>query len=203
MKRTGRSTVFSAGIIFFAIVVTIASPNARASPAVPSLVVTRSNSDDGAMADELSLADCVSLVIEGTDCESDDVASEVAAMSQQDVFVEIMINDAVQYNDSLDKYCQLVAAGRANDEPGNDRSDRSASSSVRSILRNNCPDIPYVLQSPKGCGFAASNIEDEGFTVRFYDPDDDDEDSESMLCTSNISKEVIRNITKSKAGSFL
>lgn len=185
MERTHLSrSVFSAVIFLFAFVTAI-SQDARALPVAPS-IVSRSSSDDYTMGDDAT-SDCFVLVIEGTDCEVNDMSpDDIAEFS--DVFVEIIINDNLEYNSSLAKYCEP--------DPS-DRSGRSASLQTGSFSQNNCPDIPYVLESPRGCGFSASHIAGERFTVRFYDPDPDS-DSEELLCSSNISEEAIYNITKSR-----
>ena len=172
---------FSAVIFLVAIAVTL-SHYARALPAVQT-VVTRSNSDDYATNDDDTMANCFQLVIEGTDCQENDMSLD-DIVDYSEVFVEIIINDEMQYNNSLEKYC---SAGPV------DRSDRSASLDFQDFYQNSCPDIPYVLENPRGCGVAASLIAGEQFTVRFYDPESDDEE---LLCSSNID-DIIYNITKS------
>ena len=186
------SRFFARFFVFVSTVVAL-SYEARALPSVQS-VVSRSTSDDSASMTEDALADCFLQVIEGTDCEDSDTATE-DSFDYTDLFVEIIINDTIQYNIGLEQYCQ---------EDPTDHSDRSdESSGIGRVFKNNnnCPDIPYVLRRSKGCGFVASHIESEHFTVRFYYPADGDEDL--MKCSSNISEETIYKITKSKHNSYI
>ena len=182
MERTRLPGSAFSAVIFLAAVAVTLSHYARALPAVQT-VVSRSNSDEYATNDD-TMDNCFQLVIEGTDCQENDMSLDDIA-DYSEVFVEVIINDNMQYNDSLEKYCRASPV---------DRSDRSASLDFQTSYQNSCPNIPFVLENPRGCGVAASLIAGERFTVRFYDPESDDDD---LLCSSNISDETIYNITKS------
>lgn len=164
---------FKMGIILFVIAVT-RFQYARAD--VPSLVSRETRDEDDAETE------CFQMMIDKTDCANHTSLLDID-IADEDILVEIIVNDVLEYNDSLEAYC----------DTDGDHSESSDGTDAGGSFPNYCNNIPYVLSS-RGCGFAASTIADGQFTVRFYD----ENEGLNLKCSSNISQEVVDIVTMGK-----